>query len=194
MLNPLPQDQILDWSKLKQIADDILTLSQTTNFRLFCTERVCRGQFQICWKWQKILQTGRKLCGKRRNCLLWAISPFPRVFLKDLYSRHIKIRIVWERVKMHLKWEQVPCRVENIVRKGEIACSSNFSFSHNVFHSYISLVRQNAALCGNGLNDNFSLWYSLKHCGIRRKSCYSVFFHSAAFIRVIKIRNCVIKR
>ena len=29
---------------------------------------------------------------------------------------------------------------------------SNFSFSHNVLHSYISLVRQNAALCGNGLN------------------------------------------
>ena len=29
--------------------------------------------------------------------------------------------------------------------------TSNFSFSHNVFHSYISLVRQNAALCGNGL-------------------------------------------
>ena len=24
-------------------------------------------------------------------------------------------------------------------------------FSHNVFHSYISLMRQNAALCGNGL-------------------------------------------
>ena len=33
---------------------------------------------------------------------------------------------------------------KNIVRKGEIA-------HHNVFHSYISLVRQNAALCGNGL-------------------------------------------
>ena len=41
--------------------------------------------------------------------------------------------------------------VENIVRKGEIACSSNFSFSHNVFHSYISLVLQNVALYGNGL-------------------------------------------
>ena len=26
---------------------------------------------------------------------------------------------------------------------------SNFSFSHNVFHSYISLVHQNAVLCGN---------------------------------------------
>ena len=33
--------------------------------------------------------------------------------------------------------------VENIV--------SNFYFSHNVFHSYISIVRQSAALCGNGL-------------------------------------------
>ena len=34
-----------------------------------------------------------------------------------------------------------PIRVENIVQKGEIAC-----------HSYISLVRQNAVLCGSGLN------------------------------------------
>ena len=38
--------------------------------------------------------------------------------------------------------------VENIVRKGEFACYNNFSFCHNVFHSYISLVRQNAVLCG----------------------------------------------
>ena len=42
-------------------------------------------------------------------------------------------------------------RVENIVRKAEIACYKQFSFSHNVFHSYISLVHQNAAFCGNGL-------------------------------------------
>ena len=38
------------------------------------------------------------------------------------------------------------------MRKGEIACYKQFSSSHNVFHSYISLVRQNAALCGNWLN------------------------------------------
>ena len=36
--------------------------------------------------------------------------------------------------------------------KEELLVASNPSFSHNVFHSYISLVRQNAALCGNGLN------------------------------------------
>ena len=41
----------------------LLTLSQTTNFRLFQTERVCRWQFQIWWKWKKVLQTGRKHCG-----------------------------------------------------------------------------------------------------------------------------------
>ena len=45
--NSLPKDKISDWSKLKQIADDILTLSQTTGFKLFQTEIVCRGQFQI---------------------------------------------------------------------------------------------------------------------------------------------------
>ena len=30
--------------------------------------------------------------GKRRNCSLRAISPFPAVFSKDLYCRHVKTR------------------------------------------------------------------------------------------------------
>ena len=53
-----------------------LTLSQTTSFRLV----------------QTVLQTGRKHCGKRRNCSLRAISPFPAAFSKDLYCRHVKTR------------------------------------------------------------------------------------------------------
>ena len=32
-----------------------VNLSQTTIFRLFETDRVCRRQFQICWRWQKAL-------------------------------------------------------------------------------------------------------------------------------------------
>ena len=59
---------------------DFLTHLQTTNFRLFQTERVCRRQFQ----------TGRKHCGKRRNCSLRAISPFPTVFSKGLFLRGLK--------------------------------------------------------------------------------------------------------
>ena len=48
-------------------------------------------------------------------------------------------------------------RVENIVGKGEIAGTSNFSFSHNVFKRLLSRTRQKVLLCGNGLNDGISL-------------------------------------
>ena len=61
-----------------------LTISQTTNFRHFQFERVCRRQFQAYWKWQNVLQTGKKHCGKRRNCSLRASSPFFRSVFKRL--------------------------------------------------------------------------------------------------------------
>ena len=67
-----------------------LTLYQTTNFRLFQTERVCRWQFQIWRKRQKVIQTDRKHCWKRRNCLLRAISPFPTLISKGLFPRGVK--------------------------------------------------------------------------------------------------------
>ena len=44
-------------------------------------------------------------------------------------------------------------RVENIVGKGEIACTSNFSFSHNVFKRLFSQNRQKVTLRGNWLID-----------------------------------------
>ena len=52
-------DSIVDWPKFKTSADDRLTFFQTTNCRLFQTERlcrrnyerVCRRQFRIGWKW-----------------------------------------------------------------------------------------------------------------------------------------------
>ena len=42
-------------------------------------------------------------------------------------------------------------RVENIVAKGEIACTSNFYFSHNVFKRLLFQTRPKVSLCGNGL-------------------------------------------
>ena len=68
----------------------VLTHYQTTSFRVFQTERVCRRQFQILRKWQKVVQTGRKPCWKRRNCSLRAVSPFPTVFSKGLFPRGVK--------------------------------------------------------------------------------------------------------
>ena len=70
-----------------------LTLSHTTNCTVFQTERVCRRHFHIWWKWQKVLETGRKHCGKRRNWSLRAIPLFPTAFSKDLYCRHVKIGV-----------------------------------------------------------------------------------------------------
>ena len=67
-----------------------LTHYQTTNFRLFQTERVCRRQFQISRKWKKVIQMDRKHCGKRSNCSLRAISPFPTVFSKRFFPRGVK--------------------------------------------------------------------------------------------------------
>ena len=51
--------------------------------------------------------------------------------------------------------------VENIVlEKEKLLVTSNFSFSHNVFHSYICLVRQNA------------VWKKTKDCEMGRNSIY----------------------
>ena len=41
--------------------------------------------------------------------------------------------------------------VENIVGKGEIACTSNFSLSQNIFKRLLSQTRQKVSLCGNGI-------------------------------------------
>ena len=76
-----------------------LTHYLMTNFRLFQTEGVCRQKFQIWLKWQKAIQRGRKHCGKKRNCLLRAISFFPHCFQKVYFPGASKGVIVWEWVK-----------------------------------------------------------------------------------------------
>ena len=42
---------------------------------------------------KKNFHTDRKHSGKRRNCSLRAISPFPTVFSKDMYCRHVKTSV-----------------------------------------------------------------------------------------------------
>ena len=59
-------------------------------------------------------------------------------------------------------------RVENSVGKGEIACTSNFSFSHIVFKRLLSQTHHKVPLCGNGLTHyhttNFRLFQTEKVC------------------------------
>ena len=44
-------------------------------------------------------------------------------------------------------------RIESIVGKGEIAITSNFYLSHDVFKRLLSQIRQKVSLCGNGFMD-----------------------------------------
>ena len=64
---------------------------------------------------------------KTRNCSLQSISLFPTVFLKDLYCRHVRQGLVWERVNLtkfkaftankgYSKMLSLLIKVENIVR------------------------------------------------------------------------------
>ena len=80
------------WYRVRRV-ENFITLSQTTNFRLFKTERVCERQF---FNYMQMVDSSpqgvENICGKRRNCLLQASSSFPEVFPDDFYCRHLKIR------------------------------------------------------------------------------------------------------
>ena len=117
-------------------------VSQTTNFRLFQIERVCRRKFGICWIRQKVLLKGRKHCGKRRNCSLWAISHFPSVFSK---SRKIccacelesfLLDIMFDPL-LYYPWER--SLLNTLMEKEKMLVTSIFSFSHNVFFFFTKL-------------------------------------------------------
>ena len=67
-----------------------LTLSQKTNFRLFQTESVCRQQFWIWWKWWRVLQQGRKHCGKKEKLLITSNFSFTHSVFKRLVLQTLK--------------------------------------------------------------------------------------------------------
>ena len=107
-----------------------------TNFRLFQTERVCRRQFQIWRKWRKVFQTGRKHGGKRRNCSLRAISPFPTVFSKGLFPRGIKVSLCGNGLSPIFKCLQYKY-FENTVGKEEITPKKQFLLFPQCFPTHL---------------------------------------------------------
>ena len=54
-------------------------------------------------------------------------------------------------------------REENIVGKGGIACTSNFSFSHNVFKRLLSQTRQKVSVCGKNATCRRKAYHRLPH-------------------------------
>ena len=99
---------ILDWllSNFSQLGaiDNCFLLNlthyQPTNFRLFWIERLCRRQFQIWWKWQKVIQTGRKHWEKEKLLITGNFS-FSNSVFKRLVSQWRQKVSLWEWVKQY---------------------------------------------------------------------------------------------
>ena len=76
------------------------------------------------------------------HCVNICVNPLQDDKILDLSKlKQIADHSAYEILKL------VPYRVE----KENLLITSIVCFSHNVFHSFIFSVRQNAALCGNGL-------------------------------------------
>ena len=96
------------------------------------------------------IQANNNITTTKCNLILYHNKPMRNILRRQNFRRVQTETNCRQHFKVHLKWKihVVQYREENNVRKGEIACyfTSNFFISQNVFHSYISLVHQNAVL------------------------------------------------
>ena len=138
--NSLPNDRILDWSKLKAI----------------CSRQIkCNSEPEICFG------KGRKYCGKRRKCWLLTFSPFPTMFSKGLFVRVVQSRDCVVKVN---PFPNKPCFIhvystgplKTLWEKEKLLVTSNFSFSH-----IISTRLENFLSFSSSLK-TLSVWKSLK--------------------------------
>ena len=128
------------WKHSDNITSSFSFLSQTTNFILFQIERVCRRQFRIWWKWWKVLQRGRKRCGKRRNFSLQVIFSFSRSVSKTLLLKWCETRapfvgrgLTHYHTMPHFDALKIYSFEKTLCEQEKLLVTSNFSFSHNIF-------------------------------------------------------------
>ena len=67
------------------------------------------------------------------------------------YRRYFKAYLKWKVSAIWGRKHYEKRRKLSLQEKEKLLVTNNISFSHNVSHSYISLVHQNVVLCGNGL-------------------------------------------
>ena len=96
--------------------------------------------------------------GNRRNYSLRAISPFPTVFLKDLYYRQIKIRACLGKGLSSLKLYQKK-KVWNRPKLKALA-DDNLLITQKITFDFDRLNNH----CANGENDGFQHFLFFKQC------------------------------
>ena len=75
LINSLPNNKTIDWSKFKAFADDNLNVAEMAKI---------------------VFDKVEKHCGKRCKCWLPAFSPFPTMFSKASFSGLLQVGIlVW---------------------------------------------------------------------------------------------------
>ena len=86
--------------------------------------------------------------------------------------------------------------VENIVRKGEIACYKQFSFFHNVFKSCLLLMHQNEYLWSKGLSRQTNNLISRPICNFFKCFPYASQLHrrKTEFFGMAKIKVKLLRK
>ena len=140
-----------------------LTHYRTTNFRLFQTERVCR-LFQIWQKWHKVILSGRKHCGKRRNC-----------FQKACFPGASKGVIVWEWVNQPNYYDNYPGKKQHFTI---IAGKEDGGKQFDIFRKYTKLTFEKSeghlTLICTEIFDSVNQWSDLEFCAVWSWSMYRV--------------------
>ena len=82
------------------------------------------------------------------------------MFSKDLYCRQVKTRLAWEKVNpfQNKPWFLHVCstsRLKTLWEKEKLLITSNFSFSHSIFHPFREIVVCQIFQFGRVLNLSF---------------------------------------
>ena len=152
---------------LSHFARMALTFFQMINFRRFQTESLQLTISNLI-KMAEVLQISSKHCGKKENCSLRANFSFSHCVFKRLALQTRKKQGLFGKGLTH--YHTMPyfdtlryIAVENIVRKGEIACNKPFLFSSQCFLPCMVLIFQ--FKCTLKCHLQFvSIWTSRKFC------------------------------
>ena len=105
----------------------------------FQTHSVCRLHFQIGWKLQKLLQTGRKHCGKKSimSNLSFSYSVFKRLVLQTVACLG-RVLTLSPKKPWFLRYCSTRL-LKTLQEKKKLLVMSNFFFSHSVFHPFVEM-------------------------------------------------------
>ena len=88
-----------------------------TNFRPFEIERACKQQFLVRQKWWKVLQKGRKHCGKRGKGEIARYEQFLlflQCFQKTCTAEKYKNQGLFGKGLTNFVWTSLPCNTTDL--------------------------------------------------------------------------------